>query len=740
MKTAKFSQADLDDATYAAYDEPVDQIEYDFGLSRRSFVKVLGAGLLIATVVPAIAQEEGGRRSGFGGGAARTVAARIHLGKDGSITVLTGKVEGGQGARTELSQAASEELGVPINALQMLMADTASVPDDGGTFGSMTTPRTVPAVRKGAAAARNLLAEFAAQQWKVERSTVTMRNGKMFDATGKQSLTYADLANNEDAARQLEQAMPSDVTLVPQKEWKVLGVPTPRPNGRDIVTGGHKYPSDIARPGMLYGKILRAPSFNAKLSSVDLSLANAMSDVVVVQDDQFIGVAAPNSSLAETAVDKVSDTAKWDKPPQPSSNELFDYLQKNAVVPNNPFAADLTGAKTVRQTYHVPYIQHSPLEPRAAVAEWTDGKLTVWTGTQNPFAVRNEVARAFHLPTDSVRVVVPDFGGGFGGKHTGECAVEAARLAKAAGKPVSLRWSREEEFTWAYFRPAAVIQAEASLDAQGKIATWHFININSGPQAVDTPYTVGRKNCRFVQSKPPLRHGSYRALASTANNFAREVFMDEAAALAGADPLAFRLAHLDIDRLRDVLEKAANEFGWAASVKKKNSDVGVGLACGTEKGSYVAACAEVQIDRKAGKIKVSRICQAFECGKILNPSNLLSQVQGAIVMGLGAALREEVQFENGTVTTTSFRKYQVPRFDDVPELDVHLTDRPELASAGAGETPIIAIAPAVANAVFQATGKSVSALPIRLASVRYQYDWRRRLRFPNATLFGLMKP
>jgi isoquinoline 1-oxidoreductase len=714
MKTTNFPPPELGELIY---DEPVEQVDYDFGLSRRSFVKVLGAGLLIAVAVPGAAQEARGRRGGIGGGGASTLGARIHLGKDGTITVLTGKVEGGQGARAELSQAAAEELGVPLASVQMLMADTGMVPDDGGTFGSMSTPRTVPAVRQGAAAARNLLAQFAAQQWKVERNTVTMRAGKIFDADGKRSLTYADLANSEDAAKLFEQAIPTDVELTPVKEWKVLGVPTPRPNARDIVTGAHKYPSDIARPGMLYGKIMRAPSFGAKLISVDLAAAKAMPDVVVVQDDQFIGVAAPNSSIAETALNKVFDTAKWEIVPQPSSAELFDYLEKHAEggVPANPFASELAGAKTARQTYHVPYIQHAPLEPRAAVAEWTDNKLTVWTGSQNPFAVRSELSRAFHLPAESVRVVIPDFGGGFGGKHSGECAVEAARLAKAAGKPVSLRWSREEEFTWAYFRPAAVIQAEASLDAQGKIATWHFININSGGQGVDTPYAVGKKNCHYVASKPPLRQASYRALAATANNFAREVFMDEAAAVAGADPLAFRLAHLDNDRLRAVLEKAAQEFDWATRRKKKNPDLGVGLACGIEKGGFVAACVEVAIDRKQNKIKVTRVCQAFECGKILNPSNLLSQVQGAIIMGLGAALREEVQFENGKITTASFRKYQVPRFDDVPELNIHLIDRPDLPSAGAGETPIIAIAPAVANAVFRATGKSIRALPVRLA-------------------------
>jgi isoquinoline 1-oxidoreductase len=212
-----------------------------------------------------------------------------------------------------------------------------------------------------------------------------------------------------------------------------------------------------------------------------------------------------------------------------------------------------------------------------------------------------------------------------------------------------------------------------------------------------------------------LRHGSYRALAATANNFAREVFMDELAAAAGAEPLAFRRAHLTDPRLLAVLEKAAQEFDWAGRAQKPDSTLGFGLACGTEKGSFVAACVEVELDRQQNTFKVRRVCQAFECGKILNPANLLSQVQGAIIMGLGAVLREEMEFEDGKILNASFRKYAVPRFNDVPELAIHLVDRPDLPSAGAGETPIIAIAPAVANAVFRATGKSVQALPVRLA-------------------------
>ena len=700
-----------DEAALPGYEEAVERVDYGFGLRRRAFVQILGAGLLIAVSAPALAQRRGSR----GGGSARNIAARIHLGKDGTITVMTGKVEGGQGARTELSQAAAEELRVALGQIQLVMADTSLVPDDGITAGSASTPRTVPAVRQGAAAARDLLIDFACKRWSVDRSAVQLSDGKVTDTAGQRTLTYADLAASDDDAKALQQPIPSDVTLTSVKEWKVLGNPAPRPNGRDIVTGAHKYPSDIIRPGMLYGKVLRAPVFGAKLTSVDLGPAKAMKDVVAVQDGQFVGVAAPTAFLAERARAAIAKTANWELSPHPASKDLFDYLKQHVQdhPPANPFTDELAKAKHVlRQSYHVAYVQHAPLEPRAAVAEWKDGKLTVWTGTQNPFGYRSDLMRAFHLADDQVRVVVPDFGGGFGGKHTGEAAEEAARLAQAAGKPVSLRWSREEEFTWAYFRPAALIAAEASLDAKGTLTSWHFININSGGAALDTPYRSGKTRCQFLRSDAPLRQGSYRVLAATANNFARECFMDELAAAAGTGPLDFRLAHIENPRLRAVLETAAARFAWKERAGKKTPSTGVGLACGTEKGSYVAACVEVGIE--AGKIIVRRVCEVFECGAILNPDNLLSQVQGAIIMGLGPALREEMHFEKGKMLNASFGKYQVPRFQDVPELDIHLLNRPDLASAGAGETPIIVIAPAIANAVFHATGVRVRTMPITL--------------------------
>ncbi len=350
------------------------------------------------------------------------------------------------------------------------------------------------------------------------------------------------------------------------------------------------------------GKCLRAPAYGSRLISIDLEPAKAMKDVVAVQDGQFVGVAAPTSFQARQALEAIAKTAKWESSPHPSSKELYAHLRSHAQggASRNPVAeAAGADAKTLRQTYHVAYVQHAPLEPRAALAEWKDGELTVWAGTQNPFGFHRELVGAFHRRNDQVRVIVPDFGSGFGGKHTGEVAVEAARLAQAAERPVSLRWTREEEFTWAYFRPAAVIDIEANLDERGKIGTWYHVNINSGGSAIDTPYRVGRAGSRFVRSDAPLRQGSYRALAATANNFARECFMDELAAAGGKDALEFRLAHLENQRLRAVLEEAAKRFNWSEKVKQKQPGVGVGLACGTEKGSVVAACAEIAIRSRA---------------------------------------------------------------------------------------------------------------------------------------------
>jgi len=526
---------------------------------------------------------------------------------------------------------------------------------------------------------------------------------------------------SQKVAEAFKQTVSSDIDLTPVEKWQTMGTSVPRPNSRDIVTGAHRYPSDIVRPNMLYGKTLRPPAYRATLESIDLSKAKAMKDVVVVHEGQFVGFAAPTSFRATQAMEAVAGTASWKTAPHPSSREIFTYLKEHARTGDrsrprtkgSPDEALAKAGKVLSETYNVAYIQHTPMEPRAAVAEWNDGKLTVWAGVDGPHQVKGDLVQALGVSSEQVRVIVPDMGSGFGGKHSGEAAEEAARLAKAAGSPVSVRWTRAEEFTWAYFRPAAVIECKGGLDEKGSLIAWDFTSINPGGAAIDTPYNIANTSILSAGSDSPLRQGAYRCLAATANNFARESFMDELAAAAGTDPLAFRLAHLENERIRTVLETAARHFDWPNRIKKVTPQIGVGLACGTEKNSVVAACVEVGIDRKKGEIKVHEVCEAFECGPIQNPANLLSQVQGCIVMGMGGALREAMEFENGKILNASFSRYLVPRFKDVPKIDVHLVNKTDIPSAGGGETPIIAIAPAIGNAVFAATGIRLRAMPMQ---------------------------
>jgi CO/xanthine dehydrogenase Mo-binding subunit len=687
---------------------------YRFSLSRRAFVQLVGAGLLITTSGGlAIAQRREGAHAPLG--------ERFEITADGVVTVFTGKVEIGQGARTQLAQAAAEELDVPLAQVQLVMADTDRVPDDGGTFGSQTTPRTVPTVRNAAAAARELLVELASRHWGVDPAGATMHDG-IIEHSGGQRMTLAELVAAEtevNAAMAEPAAVSGEVT--PHEQWKILGQSAATVGGRAIVTGTHRYPYDIKVPGMVYGKILRPPSFKARLTSIDIEAAAAMPDVTVVRDGDFIGCTAPTTQQAQRALERLAASAQWDAAPQVASADLFRHLKANATEGSgrsrsrdqsegNVDAAFAEATEVIRATYEVPYIQHAPLEPRAAVAQWEDNKVTVWTGSQVPFGVRGELAESFSIPQSRVRVIIPDTGGGFGGKHRGDAAVEAARLAKEVGRPVAVQWTREEEFTWAYFRPAGYFEVAASIDGDNTVTAWNFVNFNSGGAGIGCPYTFANKRIRFQPSDSPLREGSYRALAATANNFVREAFIDQLARATGQDPLAFRLAYLEEGRLKGVLRAAAETFGWGAS--PSSDTTGYGIACGTEKGSFVATCAEVELDPNAKRIHVHRTCTAFDCGPVTNPKNLRAQIEGCLVMGLGGALSEAIEFRDGKITNANFRRYKVPRFKDVPPTEIVIVETRDVPSAGAGETPIIAIAPAIANAIYEVTGEPPTALPL----------------------------
>jgi len=688
---------------------------YRFDLHRRDFFKFLGAGVLVVSILkPGVIAQESGSQRQRGDALPEEIDAWLHIGGDGRVTVYTGKVEVGQNIRTSLSQAVAEELCVPVEKIELVMGDTKLTPFDMGTFGSRTTPTMNLQLRKVAAAARETLIGLAAEQWKMDRQHLVAADGRISDSLGNRSLNYAALTKSQ----QIAQTVSSDQSLIPASQWKVAGQSPRKVDGLDFVTGRHRYPSDQKLPEMFYGKVVRPAAFNATLASLDTQKAESMG-AVVVHDGNFVGVAAPTSAIATAAVKAIH--AEWKSDPQPSNKDLLEYLRKNTVQGNDPTAdgdrieqgsidqALASVDHRLQQTYTVQYIAHVPLEPRAALAKWDGDRLTVWTGTQRPFGVRGQLAEAFHIPEDQVRVLMPDMGSGYGGKHTGETAIEAARLARAAKRPVKVVWTREEEFTWAYFRPAGVIDVTSGVRNDGTVTAWEFHNYNSGSAGIKTYYEIPNQRIVFHEVRSSLRQGSYRALASTANHFARESHMDELAQTVKMDPLEFRLKNLRNERLRAVFEAAAKQFGWG---KSKGAGQGFGMGGGYEKLGNIATFAEVEVNRKAGNVKVVRVVSAFECGAIVHPDGLKNQIEGSNVQGLGGALFEAIQFENGKILNGRLSQYRVPRFSDVPELETVLLDRKDIPSAGAGECPMIGLAPAVANAIFDATGVRLRALPL----------------------------
>ena len=722
MTRKGFQKADVEPERYELHAPPTILFE----TNRRDFFKFVGTGIFVAcaaTKAGAGLQESGGGRRSREDDLPKEIDAWLHLGESGEITVFTGKVEVGQNIRTSLSQAVAEELEVPLGSVRLVMGDTQLVPFDMGTFGSRTTPVMNLQLRRVSAAARDALIEIAAKEWKADPAKLKANDGKVVDTAAKKSATYSELVKG----RQITQLLPAEDPLIPPGAWKVAGQPAAKVDARDFVTGKHRYPADQRLPEMMYGKVLRPPAFHATLTSVDTSEAEKMAGVVVVRDGDFVGVAAANSALAASAVAAIK--TEWKSEPQPSDKELFEYLKKHVsaegrgdnsrYVTGNVEQVFLTAEHKLQSAYNINYIAHAPLEPRAAVAQWKGDQVTVWTGTQRPFGVRGELAAAFHMPEDQVRVLMPDTGAAYGGKHTGDAALEAARLARAAKKPVKVLWTREEEFTWAYFRPAGVIEITSAANADGKVTAWEFHNYNSGTAGFRTYYDIANQKIEFHEVESPLRQGSYRGLAATANHFAREAHMDEIATSLKMDPVEFRIKNLKEERLRAVFAEGAKQFGWD---QPRAANHGYGVGGGYEKLGYVATFVEVLLRPATRDIKIQRVLTAFDCGAIVNPDGLRNQIIGANIMGLGGAIFEAIEFDNGKIVNAGFSKYRVPRFRDVPPLEAYLINRKDEPPVGAGEAPIVGLAPAIANAVFAVTGIRLRTLPMAplLVSQGYQ--------------------
>jgi len=658
---------------------------------RRTFCKLLGGGIVVLIVQPSALL---GQRRDY----PQDPNAYLRIDENGRVTLFSGKIEMGQGVHTSLAQMAAEELGVSVDAIDMVMGDTDLCPWDGGTHGSQSTRFFGPAVRAAAAEARTVLMKLASE--KLGTDQLTVANGVVTD--GKRKVTYGELAKGKQIARLVDEK----AVLRSAKEFKIIGKPTKRLDGKDKVTGRAQYAGDIRRPGMLYARIVRPPMHGAKLKSIDTSKAKALSGLTVVENGDLVAVLAADPEAANAALQLVK--AEWDRPAAAFDTEsVGDYFVKNVAGPDSK--------GTFESTFRTGYLAHAPIEPHAAVAELKDGKLTAWVGTQGPFQARTAIAQALGIDESKVRVITPFVGGGFGGKSRALQAVEAARLAQITGKPVMVAWTRGEEFFFDTFGPAAVVKVASSIDPNGKITQWDYTTWASGGRSSEVLYDVPNAKVQTLMTRGstnlhPFGTGPWRAPGAGTNVFARESQIDIMAAAAKIDPLEFRLRNASDARMRRVLQTAADAFGWKAAPRP--SGQGRGIAVSMDAGTWCALVAEVSVDKKTGEIKVKRVVAAQDMGLVINPDGAKMQMEGCISMGLGYVLTEELNFRGGEILDTNFATYNLPRFSMVPRIETILISNDELAPQGGGEPAIVPMGAVIANAVFDAIGVRMYRLPM----------------------------
>jgi isoquinoline 1-oxidoreductase len=688
-------------------------------VSRRGFLALAGPGLFVFFGVERVSayQQEPNRMPTRQAGPA-DFNAYLRIGADGRVTLFAGKVELGQGAGTVLSQILAEELYVPYDSVDVVLGDTDLCPYDMGTFGSMTVPVLGPALRAAGAEAHAVLRQMAAERLGAPADRLQVKAGVVTDPASGNHVSYAQLVEGKRIERHLGNISPK-----PVKQYTVVGHAVARKDGLDKVTGKAKYAGDFAPPGLLHARLVKPPAHGAKLTAVDTSAAEKFG-ARVVKDGDLVAVLHERPDLADHALRLVK--AQFEPPP-PSVDDvsIFDHLLKTAPRPQpagRPEGDVAEGEKlataVVEETYLNSYVAHAPMETHTATAVIENGKATVWASTQAPFMVKPQLAQAIGMPAENVRIIAPYVGGGFGGKTAGPQAEDAARLAKATGKPVQVMWNREEEFFFDTFRPAAVVKIRAGVNGAGKVVFWDASTVGAGDREARPFYDI--PNLRAVSAGgwqggnppgfQPLAVGAWRAPSVNTNTFARESHMDMLAAKAGIDPLEFRLNHLKDARMRAVLEAAAKQFGWKSA--KGPSGRGVGVACGMYSNAYSATMAEVEVNKSTGHVQVKRLVSALDVGMALNPEGMRQQMEGCLTMGLGYALSEEVRFKDGEVLDRNFDSYSLPRFSWIPKLETIILNNPDNPPTGGGEPPIITMGAVLANAIYDAAGVRMLQLPM----------------------------
>jgi nicotinate dehydrogenase subunit B len=726
--------------------------------NRRDFLKSVG-GIAVAFSwsVPTVLAQQAARPALPGSlGTNRMLDGWIRINPAGTVTVFTGKCELGQGILTALAQIAAEELDVVYERVEMVSADTARTPNEGQTAGSLSVENSGTALRFACAEVRQILLQLAATKLGVDVANLSVSDGTV---TGSGSVTYWELAREVTLEREASaQAKPK-----PPAQHRIVGRSIPR---RDIpakVTGGAAFVQDLRLPGMVHGRVVRPPRYGATLESFDEAKVTATPGVIaVVRDGNFLGVVAQREEQAINARLALIASAKWSGGSElPDPAKLYEQLvslrsddrvigEKDAAVP--------AGATAIEATYHRPYQAHAAIAPSCAVAEHKDGKLTVWTHSQGVFPLRATIARALGMELTDIRCVHLEGAGCYGHNGADDVAFDAALLARAVdGRPVRLQWMRDDEFKWEPYGPAMTMKVKGAV-AGGRVVDWAYdvwsqshnmrpgdpdgINLlgswylaaakRPGPaRHAAQPNGAGDRNAITLYDFPrqrtthhlimdnPVRTSALRTLGAYANVFAIESFMDELAAAAGIDPVAFRLAHIKDERERAVIEAVARAADWKPSEKGDGQrGHGIGYARYKTVATHVAVIAEVEVDRTSGIVKVPRIWTAADAGQIINPDGLTNQIEGGAIQSTSWTLHEHVRFDRNGILSQDWMNYPILTMPDVPRVETVLIDRPNERALGAGEAAQGPTAAAIANAFAAATGRRIRDLPLTPARVK----------------------
>ena len=734
-------------------------------ISRREFLADAGILAVGFTLFPRRAESLGSTASNTVAPSADQLDSWLVVGRDERVTVYAGKVELGTGVSTALRQIVAEELDVPIGRITWVQGDSALTVDQGRTVGSGSVRRGGAQLRRAAAEARQALVDLASAKLGVPAERLTVRDGVIsVDGDASRQVSFGELIG----AGRFERTISGRAPTKPVSAYKVVGQSVPRAEIPAKVTGTHVYVHDVRLPNMLHGRVVRPPRAGATLVSLDEQSISGIRGARVVRKATFVGVAADREEDAVKAATALA--VKWSAGPVlPDAARLYEHFKAQATTTRqvgqdgDADAVLRSTARVVRATYRWPFQMHASIGPSCAVADVRDGKATVWSATQGAHQLCAPIAALLGVPADNVRVIFTEGSGCYGHNGADDVAADAALMSQALGRPVRVQWSREDEHRWEPEGPAMLFEMAAAMGADGTISAWTYDawTPTHGSRPTRDPATLvagmladvgtspapfaggggGDRNARTnyrlpnerVTSHPvpafPIRTSSLRGLGSPQNSFANECFMDEVASAAGVDPVEFRRRHLTDPRAIAVLHAAASRAGWkprsgsptrtGATGTRPLPGRGVAYVQYDRTEAYVAAVVDVEVRPDTGAVRVRRVCIAHDCGLIVNPDGVRNQIEGNVVQAISRTLKESVRFDATHVTSVDWNSYPILRFAEIPDaIDIELIDRPDAPSLGAGEAATSPIPPAIANAVFDATGVRVRDVPLTPERVR----------------------